>query len=250
MKYNEQAALQITIACQVAAGCLDFLSKRLEPGITTKKLDDLAADYFYRHGATSASRGYKGFPAHICTSINEEICHGIPSDRVLKEGDIIGIDTACIVNGWYGDTCGTFGVGEIDLVRQHLINSARDCTYAGIDAIKVGGHVGDIGHAVYQQACRRGLAVVRDYVGHGVGSTFHEPPQIPHVGKKGMGHVLEEGMIFTVEPMINLGDERTLLKEDGWTAVTPNNMPSAQFEHTVYIGPNGVEVLTELEGAE
>lgn len=236
-------------AGQLAANLLAMIEEHIKPGITTLKLNDLCEAFTKEHGAKSAPLGYKGFPKSICTSINEVVCHGIPSAKAkLREGDIINVDVTPILNGYHGDTSKTFYVGKPSESTRKLVETTRECLDVGIAAVVPGARIGDIGHAIQTYAEQRGFSVVREFVGHGIGKVFHEPPQIPHYGKAGTGTRLEPGMVFTIEPMINEGKWETKLKKDGWTAITTDGKLSAQFEHTLAIKADGtVEILTLLE---
>lgn len=233
------------IAGKKAAECLTWLVSQVTPGMSTQDIDDLQREFAEREGVKLAQLGYNGFPKSVCTSVNEVICHGIPSSKViLKEGDIIGIDVTIIVDGYYGDTCSSVGVGEISEDSKRLLAVTAECTRLGIAAATPGNHLGDIGHAIQQIAEPRGFSVVRDFVGHGIGRRFHEEPQVLHYGKPGRGTRLRAGMTFTVEPMINQGTWHSKVLDDGWTAVTQDGLRSAQFEHTIALTQNGVEHLT------
>lgn len=233
------------IAGKKAAECLTWLVAQVTPGMSTQDIDDLQREFAEREGVKLAQLGYNGFPKGVCTSINEVICHGIPSTKdVLKEGDIIGIDVTLIVDGYYGDTCSSVGVGTIDEASQRLLAVTAEATRLGIAAATPGNHLGDIGHAIQQVAEPRGFSVVRDFVGHGIGRRFHEEPQVLHYGQPGRGRQLRAGMTFTVEPMINQGTWRCKVLDDGWTAVTQDGLRSAQFEHTIALTEDGVRILT------
>jgi methionyl aminopeptidase len=232
-------------AGKLAAQLLEHLGKMVKPGISTYELDQEAEKWTRAHGAKSAPLGYNGFPRSICTSVNEVICHGIPSkDQILKEGDIINIDVTPIVDGYHGDTSRTFFVGTPSPKAKKLVEVTEECLYRGINAVKPNGKIGDIGAAIQEYAESHGFSVVRNFVGHGVGRIFHCPPQIPHFGKRGTGKKLRPGMVFTVEPMINEGTWEAELLDDGWTALTKDRKLSAQFEHTIAITNEGVEILT------
>ncbi len=238
---------QMKKSCQLAAQLLDYIEPYIVPGVTTGELNTLCHDYTLAHDAISAPLNYKGFPKSICTSVNEVICHGIPtSKQKLKEGDIINIDVTPILLGYHGDTSKTFFVGDrISPVAKKLVQCAKDSLSKGIDAVKVNNRLGDIGAAIQEYAESQGFSVVREFVGHGIGKVFHEEPQIPHFGTRGRGLRLEPGMTFTIEPMINEGHWKAKILKDGWTAVTVDNKLSAQFEHTIAIRENGdVEILT------
>lgn len=239
-------------ACRLAAKLLKHVGALVKPGVTTEDLNNAAESYTQLRGATSAPLGYgpktNPFPKSICTSVNEVICHGIPSEsHVLQEGDIVNIDVSPLLNGFHGDTSRTFAVGKVSEKVQNLIDVTRECLYKAIETIGPGSYIGDIGEAIQTHAESNGFSVVRDFVGHGIGRVFHGPPNIPHFGIAGTGLKLQEGMIFTIEPMINVGKFDAVLLEDGWTAVTEDGSLSAQFEHTLLVTNNGVEVLTEIE---
>jgi methionyl aminopeptidase len=234
-------------AGQLAAELLAYLAPMVQPGVSTLELNDIAEDWTQKHGAKSAPLGYHGFPKSICTSINEVVCHGIPNAKqILKEGDIINIDVTPIVDGYHGDTSLTFFVGEPSPVAKKLVEVTEECMWRGIAAVKPGGRIGDIGAAIQEYAEAQGFSVVRDFVGHGVSRIFHTAPQIPHYGQWGKGKKLRPGMVFTIEPMINEGTWEVEVLADKWTAVTKDRKLSAQFEHTVAVTEDGVEVLTLL----
>ena len=235
---------------RLAAATLRMVAAHVQAGVTTLELNDICHDFTIKHGAVPAPLNYRGFPKSICTSVNEVICHGIPSaEQRLKDGDIINIDVTPIVDGYHGDSSVTFIVGTADAASREarrITQCARDCLYRAIDVVKAGAHVGDIGAAIVAQAYRYGFSVVRDFVGHGIGKIFHEDPQIPHFGVRGKGLQLQEGMVFTIEPMINAGTWKARILDDGWTAITLDGRLSAQFEHTIAIRSDGtVEILTE-----
>ncbi|WP_072622363.1 type I methionyl aminopeptidase [Spirulina major] len=232
-------------AGKLAAQLLDHLAPMVKPGISTLELNDEAERWTQAHGAISAPLGYHGFPKSICTSINEVICHGIPSvTEILKDGDIINIDVTPILDGYYGDTSRTFFVGEPSPLAKQLVEVTAECLQRGIEAVQPGGRVGDIGAAIQEHAEAHGFSVVRDFVGHGVNRVFHTAPQIPHYGTRGKGKKLRPGMVFTIEPMINEGTWEAQVQADGWTALTKDRKLSAQFEHTIAILETGVEILT------
>ncbi|MGI0482286.1 type I methionyl aminopeptidase [Geminocystis sp. CENA526] len=235
-------------AGKVAAELLEHLGKMVTPGISTYELNQAAEKWTKARGAKSAPLGYGSppFPASICTSVNEVICHGIPNkNQILKDGDIINIDVTPIVDGYHGDTSKTFFVGTPSPEAQKLVEVTEECLYRGINAVRAGGRIGDIGAAIQEYAESFGYSVVRNFVGHGIGRTFHTPPQVPHFGKKGTGKKLRPGMVFTIEPMINIGTWEADVLEDGWTALTKDRQLSAQFEHTIAITQGGVEILTK-----
>lgn len=232
-------------ACQMAAELLDHLAPMVKPGVSTLEINDEAERWTQAHHAKSAPLGYHGFPKSICTSINEVVCHGIPSaDQVLKDGDIINIDVTPIVDGYYGDTSRTFFVGEPSALAKKLVEVTEECLWRGIREVKPGARIGDIGAAIQEYAEAEGFSVVRDFVGHGVHRIFHAAPQVPHYGIRGRGKKLRPGMVFTIEPMINVGTYEVEVLADGWTAVTTDRQLTAQFEHTVVVTQDGVEVLT------
>lgn len=232
-------------ACQMAAELLDHLAPLVKPGVSTLELNDKAERWTRDRGARSAPLGYHGFPKSICTSINEVVCHGIPStDQILRNGDIINIDVTPIVDSYHGDTSRTFFVGDPSPLARKLVEVTEEAMWRGIREVKPGARVGDIGAAIQEYAEAEGFSVVRDFVGHGVHRTFHAAPQIPHYGVRGKGKKLRPGMVFTIEPMINVGTYEVEVLADGWTAVTADRQLSAQFEHTVVVTKDGVEVLT------
>jgi len=232
-------------AGRLAAEVLDLLVPEVKPGVTTAYLDKLAYDYVIAHGGIPACLGYRGYRHTVCTSINHVVCHGIPEGKALREGDIVNIDVTVIVDGWHGDTSRMYPVGEIKRKSERLIEITYEAMMRGIAMVKPGATTGDIGHAIQsfaegQEKC----AVVRDFCGHGLGRIFHSLPNIVHFGKPGGGMVLKEGMFFTIEPMINLGGYGVKVLGDGWTAVTRDRSLSAQFEHSVGVTENGVEIFT------
>lgn len=234
-------------SCQLAARVLDMIEPYVKPGISTLELNDICHSYMVAEGAIPAPLNYRGFPKSICTSINHVICHGIPNAKdILKDGDIINIDITTIVDGFHGDTSRTFLVGtQISPIAERLVRCAEESLHRGINAVKAGARVGDIGHAIQSYAEGHGFSVVREFVGHGIGREFHEDPQIFHYGVPGKGLRLEKGMVFTIEPMVNEGMWKARVLKDGWTAITVDRKLSAQFEHTLAIRSTGeVEILT------
>lgn len=232
-------------AGQLAAELLAYLEPMVNPGISTLELNDAAEAWTQQHGAKSAPLGYLGFPKSICTSVNEVVCHGIPNAKqILKEGDIINIDVTPLVDGYHGDTSRTFFVGQPSPIARKLVEVTEECLWRGIRAVKPGAKIGDIGAAIQEHAESNGFSVVRDFVGHGVSRIFHTAPQVPHYGVQGKGKKLRPGMVFTIEPMINEGTWQVKVLADKWTAVTKDRKLSAQFEHTIVVTPEGVEVLT------
>ena len=236
---------QTRIAGNLAAQALDEVTSYVQPGITTNKLDKICYEFIKDNRGYSAPLFYRGFPKSCCTSVNHVVCHGIPSDKYLREGDIINIDVTSIINGWHGDTSRMFFVGEVSVKSKNLVSTTYDSMMKAISIIKEGIHLGDIGEAIQSHVEDKGFSVVRDFCGHGIGKIFHEPPNVLHYGKKGEGIKLNAGMIFTVEPMINEGLYDTKLLRDGWTAVTRDKSLSAQFEHTVGVKENGCEIFTK-----
>ena len=232
-------------AGSLAAKLLDYLAPMVKPGVSTLEINDKAEKWTQAHGATSAPLGYHGFPKSICTSVNEVVCHGIPSAKqILQEGDIINIDVTPILDGYHGDTSRTFFVGTPSATAKKLVEVTEESLKRGIAAVKPGNRIGDIGAAIQEYAEGNGFSVVRDFVGHGVSHIFHTAPQIPHYGTSGKGKKLKPGMVFTIEPMINEGTWEAVVLEDGWTAITKDGKLSAQFEHTIAVTKDGVEILT------
>ena len=233
-------------AGQVVARMIAAITRAVEPGMTTKDLDDVAVQELRRNGAKPAFLGYMGFPATICTSVNEEIVHGIPGKRVLQNGDLVKCDVGAIVDGMHGDAAVTLPVGEGSKDAMRLLETTRESLNAAIGQVRAGARLGDIGAAVQSYAEPRGYGVVREYVGHGIGRKLHEEPQVPNYGLAGRGQMLRAGMAIAIEPMLNLGTWRTRMLEDGWTVVTADGQISAHFEHTMAVGEDGAEVMTLL----
>jgi methionyl aminopeptidase len=231
-------------AGQLAARALDMLVEHVKPGVTTEHLDDIVVDFAVKHGAIPAPLNYRGFPKAICTSVNHVVCHGIPNSKPLKEGDIVNIDVTLIVDGWHGDTSRMYAVGNISRRAERLIEVTYDALLRGVAAVRPGNTTGHIGAAIQKYAEAERCSVVRDFCGHGLGRVFHDRPNILHYGEPGDGVVLEPGMLFTIEPMINLGKPHVKILADGWTAVTRDRELSAQFEHTVGVTDTGCEVFT------
>ncbi len=231
---------------QIVAEVLSRLREKVKPGISTGELDKFAEEISRNRGAKPAFKGYHGYPYSLCTSINEEVVHGMPSERILKEGDIIGLDFGVIHKGIYGDATITLPVGKISIEAQKLIEVTERSLYAGIEQIKVGNRLGDISAAIQMTVEEAGYSVVRDFVGHGIGRNLHEDPQIPNHGKKGRGIELKSGMIFAIEPMVNQGNYKIKILSDDWTVVTEDGRLSAHFEHSVAITDNGPDILSKL----
>lgn len=232
-------------AGRLAAEALDALAPLVEPGATTETIDDAAYKFIVERGAVPAPLNYRGFPKTICTSVNHVVCHGIPGPKTLQKGDIVNIDVTVIVDGWHGDSSRMFFVGDVGVKARRLCDITYDAMMRGIDVIRPGATTGDIGHAIQSYAESQRCSVVRDFCGHGLGLVFHDAPNILHYGAPGTGAELKEGMFFTVEPMINLGKWQVKMLQDGWTAVTKDRSLSAQFEHSVGVTANGVEIFTE-----
>ena len=230
----------------VNTGVLDLVAQEIHAGMTTLEIDEMVYDYTVSHGAIPAPLNYEGFPKSVCTSINEVVCHGIPNEfDVLEEGDIINVDVSTILDGYYSDASRMFVIGQTTPEKQKLVDVARECLEIGMKAARPFGFVGDIGNAIEKHARKNGFSIVRDLCGHGVGLEFHEEPDVEHFGRKGTGMRLVPGMVFTIEPMVNMGDWRVFVdEEDGWTVVTEDELPSAQWEHTFLMTENGLEILT------
>ena len=231
--------------CELAKSTLEYIEEFVKPGVSTEELNTLCHEYILKHGAYPSPLDYHGFPKSICTSLNEVICHGIPNQKdVLKDGDILNIDVTTYLNKFHGDTNKTFLVGNVSEEAKKLVQVTYECMRIGIDQVKPGGHIGDIGAAVSEYAHDHGYSVVEDYCGHGIGREFHEDPQVVHVGKRGTGAQIKPGMTFTIEPMINLGKKHCKVLKDGWTVITKDKKLSAQFEHTLLVTDDGHEILT------
>ncbi|HWQ89069.1 MAG TPA: type I methionyl aminopeptidase [Desulfitobacteriaceae bacterium] len=243
LKTNRQLE-KMREAGRIVAETLDLLKKAVQEGITTQELDRLAEDFIRKCGAKPAFKGYNGFPATLCTSVNEEVVHGIPGTRKLQTGDIISIDCGAVIDGYFGDAALTLPVGTVDPELQRLLKVTEESLMLGISQAKMGYRLQDISHAVQTHVESRGFSVVRDYVGHGIGQAMHEEPQIPNFGRPGRGPRLEAGMVLAIEPMVNLGTFEVQTMEDHWTVVTRDRKHSAHFEHTVAITRNGPEILT------
>jgi len=230
----------------IVAEVFQKLKKAIVPGITTKELDQIAEEMILSRGAIPAFKGYRGFPATLCISINEEVVHGIPGQRRLKEGDIVSLDLGAILNGYFGDAAITLPVGELDLVAKRLLEVTEKALYIGIDQVKVGNRLFDISYAIQTWVESHGFSVVKDFVGHGIGKDLHEEPQIPNFGSPHQGPRLEKGMVFALEPMVNEGTYGVRILSDGWTVVTADGKRSAHFEHSIVITDGGAEVLSTL----
>jgi methionyl aminopeptidase len=240
---------KMRVAGRLAAEVLAMIEPHIKPGVTTGELDQICHDYITNvQKAIPAPLNYKGFPKSICTSVNHQVCHGIPGDKKLKKGDIVNVDITVIKDGYHGDTSRMFFVGEPSVQARRLVQITKECMLKGIELVRPGARLGDIGYAIQQHAELNGFSVVREYCGHGIGRTFHEDPQVLHYGERGTGMELVQGLTFTIEPMINAGRPDVKLLPDGWTVVTRDHSLSAQWEHTVLVTGNGYEVLTTLPG--
>ena len=242
--HGPEAFTAMRKAGRLAAQVLDYITPFVVPGARTGDLDELCDAFTRQHGAVSAPLGYRGYPKSTCISINHVVCHGIPGDKRLAVGDIANIDVTVILDGWYGDSSRMYPVGEIGTKARRLVDITHECLMLGIDAVRPGATLGDIGHAIQQHAEAERFSVVRDFCGHGLGRVFHTVPSILHYGRPGEGEVLRAGMIFTIEPMINAGRYDVKILNDGWTAVTKDKSLSAQFEHTIGVTETGAEIFT------
>ncbi|VVC75318.1 Methionine aminopeptidase [Aquicella siphonis] len=242
---NNEDIEKMRIAGRLAAEVLEMISPYVKEGITTDELDKICHDYIVNvQKAIPAPLNYHGYPKSICTSVNHQICHGIPGPKKLKEGDIVNIDVTVLKDGYHGDTSKMFCIGKPSVLAERLIKVTQECLYAGIALVKPGVHLGDIGAAIQEHAEKNRFSVVREYCGHGIGKVFHAPPNVLHYGKPGTREILKAGMIFTIEPMINAGKRDVKLLPDGWTVVTKDHSLSAQWEHTILVTETGHEILT------
>ncbi len=244
---SPQEVEKIRRSCRVVTETLQLVADKIRPGVTPMELDTAAEAYIRSQKADPGFKGLYGYPATLCISIEDEVVHGIPDDTPLEEGQIVAIDVGARKEGYYGDHARTFTVGQVDEPRRQLLTRTRECLDRGVEAARAGGNVGDIGYAVQQHAESVGYGVVRELVGHGVGTRLHEEPQIPNFGRPGFGALLREGMCLAIEPMINMGVKDVYTRDDGWTVCTVDGKPSAHFEHTIVITANGPEVLTGYE---
>ena len=231
-------------ACEIVRDTLFLLEEKIRPGISTNELDKIAEDYILSQGAELGFKGLYGYPSTICISIEDEVVHGLPSDKKLSAGQIVGIDVGSIYKGYYGDHAKSFAVGNISEDKKRLLKITKECLDKGIEKAVPGNRIGDIGNAVQDWAESNGYGVVRELVGHGIGSKLHEEPQIPNYGKSGSGPMIDAGMCFAIEPMINMGSKDVYTKKDGWTICTNDGLPSAHFEHTIVVTDNGPQILT------
>ena len=241
---NPEEIEKIRKSCRIVADALVMLGDMVEPGVTPRELDTEAEKFIRSRKAEPGFKGLYGFPATLCVSIENEVVHGIPNGQPLEEGQIVGLDVGARLDGYYGDHARTFAVGQIDEARQNLLSRTEECLTLGIAAARPGANVGDIGQAVQEHAESAGYAVVRELVGHGIGTQLHEEPQVPNFGRKGFGALIRAGMCLAIEPMINIGSKDVFTKDDGWTVCTADGRPSAHFEHTIHITADGPEILT------
>ena len=242
---NEDEIELLRRAGEIVGETHHYLEKFIKPGITTKELDKLAYDFIISKGATPSCLGYEGFPATLCTSINDEVVHGIPGPRKLKNGDIITIDIVVCYKGYHGDSAWTYAVGTIDDKKKYMMEHTEKALFEGLKMVKPGNRVGDISHAIEKYATDHHMGVVRELVGHGVGTDMHEDPEVPNYGKEGSGPLLKEGMVIAVEPMLTYGKRYVCILDDDWTIVTADGEPSAHYEHTVVVTKDGYEILTK-----
>lgn len=245
--YSEADFIGLRKAGRLAAHILDYIAPYVQVGVTTDELDVLCNEEILRNGGVSACLGYNGYPKSTCISLNHVVCHGIPSHRKIEDGDILNIDVTVILNGWYGDTSRMYYVGKPSAKARELIDVTYNSLMIGIDLVRPGAYLGDIGHAIQSYVEGKKFSVVRDYCGHGIGRVFHDDPAVLHFGKPGTGPKLEVGNVFTIEPMVNVGGYKTKILSDGWTAVTADRSLSAQFEHTIGVTESGYEIFTLSE---
>ncbi len=244
IKHTKEDFIKMHNAGKLAAEVLDYINDFIEPNITTNNLNDLCHKFIIKNKAIPAPLNYKGFPKSTCISVNHVVCHGIPGDKLLKNGDILNIDVTVILDGWYGDTSRMFYVGKPSTKAKILTKITYECLMIGIETVKPGNTLGDVGFAIQSHAEKNGFSVVRDFTGHGLGTVFHTSPTVLHYGEPKTGLILEEGMFFTIEPMINAGKHDVKILSDGWTAVTRDKSLSAQFEHSIGVTSNGCEIFT------
>jgi len=244
-KDYKEAFEKTRIAGSIAAGALDEIAKIIKPGISTEEIDKISYEFINDNGGYSAPLFYRGFPKSCCTSTNHVVCHGIPSSKILKNGDIVNVDVTAFKNGWHGDTSRMFKIGDISIKAEKLITTTYESMMKAIKIVKENIYLGDIGSTIQNYVEAEGFTVVQDFCGHGIGQTFHKEPNILHYGEKGTGEKIKAGMIFTIEPMINVGNYETKTLNDGWTAVTKDKSLSAQFEHTIGVTKDGCEIFTQ-----
>ena len=245
-EYYKESFEKTRIAGSIAARALNEVAKIIKPGISTDDIDKVCYEFINDHKAYSAPLFYRGFPKSCCTSSNHVVCHGIPSNKILKDGDIVNVDVTAFKNGWHGDTSRMFKIGEISIKAEKLIKTTFESMMKAIKIVKDGIQLGDIGSTIQKHVEAEGFSVVQDFCGHGIGQTFHKEPSILHYGEKGTGERIKAGMIFTIEPMINLGNYETKILNDGWTAVTKDKSLSAQFEHTIGVTKDSYEIFTQF----
>ncbi len=242
---------KMRVAGRLAAEVLEMIAPHMQPGISTDEIDQICHDYIVdEQHAIPAPLNYRGFPKSICTSVNHQVCHGIPGNKILKKGDIVNVDITVIKDGFHGDTSQMFFIGTPSVLAKRLVQTTREALWLGIEQVRPGAHLSDIGHAIQQFVESRHYSVVREYCGHGIGREFHEDPQVLHYGNPGNGIVLQPGMCFTIEPMVNAGKRQVKMLSDGWTVVTRDRSLSAQWEHTILVTDTGHEVLTLRRGEE
>ena len=244
MNNYKEAFEKTKLAGVIAAGALDEVAKIAKPGVKTNIIDQLCYEYINDHGAYSAPLFYRGFPKSCCTSVNHVVCHGIPSEKILKEGDILNVDVTALKEGWHGDTSRTFEIGNVSIKAKKLVQTTYDAMMKAIKIVRDNIYLGDIGAVIQKHVENEGFSVVQDFCGHGIGKSFHKETNVLHYGQKGTGEKIHEGMIFTIEPMINVGAYQTKILNDGWTAVTKDKSLSAQFEHTIGVTKTGYEIFT------
>ena len=245
MENNYKESFEKTRAAgAIAAEALVEVAKIIKPGVSTSEIDKLCYEFINDNGAFSAPLFYRGFPKSCCTSVNHVVCHGIPSNKILKEGDIINVDVTAVKNGWHGDTSKTFEIGEVSIKAKRLVKTTYEALMKAIKIVRDDIHLGDIGSVIQNHVEKEGFSVVQDFCGHGIGKSFHKEPNVLHYGKEGTGEKIRAGMIFTIEPMINYGNYETKILNDGWTAVTKDKSLSAQFEHTIGVTKDGYEIFT------
>lgn len=244
---TEEQIQKMKKAGEILAGVHREIKKMVKPGITTMEIDKFVEDYLAERGATAEQKGYNGYPYATCASVNDEICHGFPREEKLKNGDILTIDMVVNLDGWLADSAWSYGVGQVSDEVQKLLDVTKKALYLGIEQAKIGNRLGDIGHAIQSYVEAQGFSVVKDFVGHGIGEDMHEDPQVMHYGVKGRGTRLTEGMVITIEPMVNMGEYHMKIDENGWTARTVDNSLSAQYEHTLAITKDGPMIITDQE---
>lgn len=247
---TEAEIAQMRKSCELAANVLVMIEEHIVPGITTEEINEICHNYIVENGATPSPLNYNGFPKSVCTSINHVVCHGIPGEEVLREGDIINVDVTCFLDDFHGDNSKTYLVGKCSRAARDITQAAEEALWTGIKAVKPGATFGDIAHAVQSFTEAKGYSVVREYGGHGIGRKFHEDPHVTHVGQPGTGPVIKPGMVFTIEPMINQGRAEVVLLDDDWTVETRDRKLSAQFEHTIAVHEDKVEIMTLPSGFE